>query len=234
LNERDINKTCVLLPLVPKGVLRQLRVSRLQKGSLYSSRNNGYFTVINTGMGPGLTGDAVLYLKGTPCQNLLLFGSCALVKEKDGLEQGGIVSPLSCYSNESFSNLLLEGGLFKEPFFPDKILHKMLADRSGQEIKEVACATIASLKMEEDMVELFVKNGVDIVDMECSAFFSAAQHAKRKAAALLYITDVIKDKPFYGTQDPKSRLVIASSIRLAADILSRFIEIDLSGPDRGH
>lgn len=56
---------------------------------------------------------------------------------------------------------------------------------------------MSSLKLEEDRHEWLIQQGVDVVDMECSAFFSAAQYAHLSALAVFYVTDIIKDRPFY-------------------------------------
>ena len=79
-----------------------------------------------------------------------------------------------------------------------------------------------------DYVALFKKRGIDIVDMECSALFSASEYIHRQAMALFYITDIINKKPFYRDLRPEERSILSSSIKSGAHILCEFIKKNLS------
>jgi len=216
INETEIKNTCVFLPLIGKNVLGWLGVEKLSKGRVYSSGNSAHFTVIQTGMCPVFSGDAVLYLSQTQCKNIVLFGSCGLVKKEKELDIGSIVTPEKCYSMESFSNMLLESKKQYTHFFPDMELLEKFGD-----IKKVTCATLGSLKLEENSGNIFKSNGIQIVDMECSAVFSAAKHTGIKAAAIFYITDIIKEKPFYKELGSKDKITLSSSIKSACGLLCK-------------
>ena len=82
MEESRVKNTCIVLPLLRKGILKDLGVKEFSKGRLYSSGNSKLFTVIHTGIGPSLSGDAILHLEKTQCRNIILFGSCGLVKEE--------------------------------------------------------------------------------------------------------------------------------------------------------
>jgi purine-nucleoside phosphorylase len=192
----EVTNTCVLLPLTGKGILENLGVKKLLKGKLYASGQAKDFTVIVTGMSTGLAGDAVLYLKETRCQNIILFGSCGLVRSKSGTNIGTLVSPVISHAMESFTDMLLDKKTGWKDFPADKKLMENFLKRYGN-IKKATCATLGSLKLEEGMTGLFKEKGINVVDMECSGVFSAALHIKRKAIALFYITDIINEKPFY-------------------------------------
>jgi len=211
LKESEIKNTCVLMPLLPKGSLESLGVKTLSKGRIYSSGNSLSFTLVNTLMGAAFTGDAALYLSQTNCKNLILFGSCGLVKPCKGLDIGSLVTPIECYSMESFSDLLLKNHNFKA-FYPDKALLKSFL-KSNEDIPEVNCATLGSLKLEEDYLGLFSEKNIHVVDMECSSFFSAASQKNLKAMALFYVSDIINEKPFYKPLIDEDRVKLSSSIK---------------------
>ena len=62
---------------------------------LYSAGSNNHFSLIHTGIGPALLGDAVLYLKEAPCKNLILFGSCGAVEEGGNFKIGDLQKNVS-------------------------------------------------------------------------------------------------------------------------------------------
>ncbi|MFH1440983.1 MAG: hypothetical protein ABIH18_02940 [Candidatus Omnitrophota bacterium] len=225
----EVKKNCILLPLVQKDVLKQFKLKDFKKGKLFSSGNSDFWTLINTGIGPAWTGDAVLYLKETPCSNIFLFGSCGLVSEKNGLSIGSLVSPVKCFSNESFSDMLLKGVREERIYYPARELYeRFMGVNRNAGIKEITCSTLASLKLEEDMLDYFSAKGIDLVDMECSAFFSAASFSGLNALAFFYITDIIKKKPFYTSLEPELKTKLVSSVKESANILCEFIKTNLS------
>lgn len=218
-----VKKNCILLPLLPKGILHEFKVDNFKRGKLYGWGDNNDFTLIHTGVGPGFTGDAVLHLKKSPCKNVMLFGSSGLVRAKDGLSIGSIVSPVKCYANESFTEMLLAKNSEPRVFFAqDKLLADFLKYGQRAGLKKVNCATLASLKLEEQMTDLFIRESIDVVDMECSAFFSAAAFCGLNAIACFYISDIIKDKPFYLSLDSDSKSALSCAIKKAAGLVCEF------------
>jgi len=58
-------------------------------------------------------------------------------------------------------------------------------------------ASVGSIALESSVLDFLNKNSIAVVDLECSAFYSAANAIGRKSLALLYITDIIGDRtPF--------------------------------------
>ena len=215
------------MPLLAKGILAEFGIKEFSRGKLFSAGSNSKVTVIHTGMGPAFTGDAVLYLKDSGCLNVILFGSCGLVQDREGLCVGKLVCPSESYANESFTDLLLSRRIRKKPFGADKGLLKALL-HAGKEaqVEEVTAATMASLKLEEDMRGSLIKEKIDVVDMESSAFFAAAHHAGLRAAALFYVSDSIGTIPFYalcGQED-----YIRAAIRKSVAVLKKCIEESLA------
>jgi len=223
IKESLVKNTCILMPLLGKNTLKGLGVERFSRGRLYGSGNSPFFTVIHTGIGAALLGDAVLYLEETPCQNIILFGSCGLVQETDNLKIGSIVTAEKSYSLESFSDMLLKDKKDWEVFSGDKTLLENLP-----KIKKVTCLSVGSLKLEEDYVGVFRERCIQVVDMECAALFSASRHIKRKAMALFYATDIVDKKPFYRDLTPDDKSALSSSTKAATNILCEFIKKNLT------
>ncbi|MBI4708098.1 MAG: hypothetical protein HY761_09275 [Candidatus Omnitrophica bacterium] len=216
----EIKKNCILLPLLPKGILAEFKINSLTKGKLFCSGNHNDYTVIQTGMGAAFTADAVLYLKETVCENIILFGSCGLVNKNNGLDIGSLVAPSKCWENESFSELLKDKFKKSNIFYPDADLFKVLLTyRREIGVKEVSCATLGSLRLEEEMHDSLIKEQVDVVEMECSAFFAAAKHCALKAAALFYVSDIINEKPFYFDMEPELKAKIFSAVKSAVNLI---------------
>ena len=70
LEPSQVRKTCVLMPFLLKEALREFKIGCLARGKLYGAGNSRDFTLIHSGLGPALTGDALLYLKDTGCKNV--------------------------------------------------------------------------------------------------------------------------------------------------------------------
>lgn len=223
ISSNQIKKFCILMPLLPKGILKEFGIKALSKGRLYSSGNSGTFTIICTGVGAGFVGDAVLYLKETGCENVILFGSCGLVNKDSVLSVGSLVSPVKCYASESFSEMLLNRDKGHELFHPDKdLLGRLIETGKNDNLSRVTCATLSSLKLEEEMTDFFMAKGIDVVDMECSAFFSAAGYTGIRAASLFFVSDVINHKPFYMDLEPDLKSKFYSALKISAKLLCAF------------
>ena len=136
-------------------MLRDLGVKEFSKGRLYSSGNSKSFTAIQTGIGPGLSGDAALYLAETQCQNIILFGSCGLVKEEKDIDIGSLVVPEECYSLESFTEMLLQNKNNWQAFYGDKTLAENFL-KVNKDIKKPSTHADAKTDM-----ALKLKNQVD-------------------------------------------------------------------------
>ncbi|MFA6218076.1 MAG: hypothetical protein WDL87_10550 [Candidatus Omnitrophota bacterium] len=214
IKNTDVKRNCILMPLLAKDTLSTLGIEKFKRGKLYSAGNTKHFTLIVTGMGAGFVGDAVLYLKDTPACKVLLLGSCGLVSAKPGFDIGSLVSPVKSFSQESFAGMLSKQEYKNISFLPDNDLSQLLLEAgSGLGIKKVQCSTVSSLKLEEERVDLLSADGIDVVDMESSAFFSAASHAGLKAAALFYVSDIIGEKPWYRALGPLDKEALFVSMK---------------------
>ena len=215
------------MPFLLKEALREFKIGRFSRGKLYGAGNGRDFTLIHSGPGPALTGDVVLYLKDAGCKNLILFGSCGLLAENNGLGIGSLVSPSKVYSLESFSRMLANQDIASDVYYPDKKLLEDWISAAGSSIKQITCATVSSLKLEEERKDIWLNQGIEAVDMECSAFFSAASHSGLKAMAVFYVTDIIGVKPFYQEIGLKDKAKISLARKMAAGLLCKFIQENL-------
>ena len=224
LEPDQIQKTCLLLPHLPKGILNYLRVPQLSQGKIYATGNNNYFTIIHTKIGAPLCGDAVLYLNDTKCENIIFLGTCGIIKRIDYLDIGTIVCPESCLEMESFSQALTGINKIENYSYPDNLFLKNFRTHAkGADICSPKGVSFGSLKLEERYIEYLTKTGIDVVDMECSALFAAAQNIKRKAVAVMVCTDIVGEKPFYRTYSPEDQKSVNGAIKQAAETIYAFV-----------
>ncbi|MCX5687894.1 MAG: hypothetical protein NTV71_04590 [Candidatus Omnitrophica bacterium] len=222
IKESEIKNTCVLVPILPKSVLSLFEIKELSRGKIYSSGNTENFTLINTGISALFAGDAALYLANTGCKNIILFGSCGLVKSSGNITIGSLVAPIECYAMESFTNMLLKNNDFKT-FYPDKTMIEFFLN-DNKDVQKVSCATLGSLKLEEESKDLFAEKNIQVVDMECSSIFAAGTHKHLKTIALFYVSDIINEKPFYEEFSPNDKLKLLSSIKSGVKSICKFIK----------
>jgi len=243
----QIRENCILIPVIPKGVLAEFKINNLARGKLYSAASNDDFTLVHTMIGPAFTGDAVLWLKEAGCRNIILFGSCGAVREAKDLTIGSLVTPVKCYANESFTDFLGGGLSLKiasSPSAPRNDTAKKIGGAGNNIVgvqknlvselvkitgaRKVICASIPSLKLEESMTKVFMKNKIDVVDMECSACFAAAKYTGLKAAALFYVSDVINKYSFYRALDADKKEKLSSAIKTAVSVLCKLTKTNFS------
>jgi len=224
IKESQIKRTCIIMPFLKKGILKDFGIKELSKGTLYSTGNSELFTLIRTGMGSALAGDAVLRLKNTPCQNIILFGSCGLTENTNDLGLGSLITSSKCYSMESFTEMLSGCNRNWSVSYPDEDLLDGFLKTNNEYVKKAVCASVGSLIMEERNIDLFRTKRIQSVDMECSAVFSASKHIGCKAISLFYVSDILIEKPFYMKLNEKEEEIINSSTKNAVRILCDFIK----------
>lgn len=205
-----IHPTCILAPFLPKGMVEGLQVKEFVKGRPFSVGLSDHFTLVHTNVGAPWVGDAVLHLKETPCNNLILFGTCGAVMKTAEIDLGSILIPGESYNFESFSQMLIPHSHANEAYTAEiSLLEKVAAALPSDVVRDVRCASVGSIQLEAAYLNKFRELNVDVVDMECSAFYCAAQKTQTPAAALFYVTDIIgvHPNPFQRLQgDEQKRL----------------------------
>ena len=218
-----VKKLCVLTPFLTKEMAAGLCIEMRDKGTIYSCGSNDIFTVIRTGMGTAFLGDAVLYLRDTPCETIIMFGSCGATGSKNNLNLGNLTIVKKAWVQDSFINMLA----MKKPqetYCPNKKLETAI--HCFNKTIKANCLTVSSLKLEESILELLPENTIDIIDMECGVFYAAANHIKKRAVALLAVTDILGQYPYYAslTAENKSSLkrIMKDSSKKVYEIIKGF------------
>ncbi len=224
-----VKGVCVVMPFIRKEVLKRFGVEKLSRGKLYAAADCRNFTLIQSGVGPAFTGDAVLHLGETGCRSLLFWGACGLLRPGLGLGVGSLATPSEISSLESFTGILSGEVEPAEVPGPEVELQRELIGSAGGPLKEVSCLTVGSLKLQDEKAESFLAKGADVVDLECASFFAAAYRSDLPAAALLTITDIVGTKPFYLKPDPEDRAALSASSSRAVEIICGLIEEKLNG-----
>ncbi|MBF0620126.1 MAG: hypothetical protein HQL19_08160 [Candidatus Omnitrophica bacterium] len=222
IESASVKKTVILLPFIPGNALELLGVPKLAKGLIFAAASTETFTVIKAGMGAGFVGDAVLYLKNTSCENIIFFGACGLLHPKDGLDIGSLVTPVKTWAMESFSNILADR--IEEPLCatPHEGLLAAFTQKTGLNLPGVHCVSFASIHEEARFTNTFQKLGAEIIEMECAAFFLAAQKTHKKAMALLFISDVLTHKPLSRAHAPEDKQRLAEGLATACQAIIKW------------
>jgi purine-nucleoside phosphorylase len=221
--DRDtVRKTVLLLPFIPPRTLETLGIKTLSSGLVFSAASSENLTVIKTGTGAGFVGDAVMYLAGAPCQDIIFLGSCGLINRKLGLGIGSLITPSATFSMESFSDIL--SGRLQEPVsvHPDSGLLNDFIEVTGLEIQRSGCISFGSLFHEDAFMPVFRRLGVDVIEMECAALFNAARKTGKRALALLYVSDILGEKNFYFELSPEDKKSLANGVSQASQAILKF------------
>jgi purine-nucleoside phosphorylase len=166
-----------------------------------------------------LAGDCVLGLADSPCEYIYLFGSCGGMP---GMVIGDMVIVEGAHNFESFSDMLRSRGA-RQRVRADARLTGALKAFFGSAVKRTCdCATVNSLLLEERYAGIFKKRGISCVDMESSLVLNAARHTGKKAAALMYVSDIIGKKPLPDCT-PRDRQRVEHSRQILAGRLAEFI-----------
>jgi len=184
---RDLGRRCVLLPFVRRSLLSGLGVKKLFRGGPYSAAAVPGFAVVSSGMGSAYAGDAALELAREGCRELILLGTCRFL----GLPRakvGDIVVPRASLAAEGFGPWLGEELPAWAEVPADPALVRLLAPLSG--VPPVLNATVGSPFLASRKSPLLRARGVESMEMECSAVFSAAASVSAAAAAVLVVSDV--------------------------------------------
>jgi hypothetical protein len=216
---KKIRRHCIISPLNEAFLFSGLHVGDTHKGFFFRATETRFATILAPRFNL-LAGDCVLGLEDSPCEYIYLFGSCGGLP---GIRIGDTVMVNKAYNFESFSDML-KGKLARRGICPDARLSGEIKAFSKSTIKNfVGCATVNSLLLEERYTDIFKKMGVSCVDMESSLVLNAAAHIGKKAAVLMYVSDIIGKKPLYNGLMPGEQLRLEQSRRALAGLLMEFI-----------
>ncbi|MFA5261338.1 MAG: hypothetical protein WC450_08935 [Candidatus Omnitrophota bacterium] len=232
-NPEAIKPFCLLAPFYSATLLDTLKIPRLKQGTLYACGHNHDLTFIHTRIGPTFLGDAVLYLEKTPCQNLVLLGACGAISVTPGMELGTMIFPAGSYAMDSFSTVLSQAKTDFPFYKSDAALTEALFHQAGGTGQRVtAGASFASFYLETQYHDLFLEKKIEIIDMETAALFQTATITGKKAAAVLYVSDIVNvSHPFRQWSRAEKRLLREASQEAASIILRTAHQINKPADD---
>lgn len=229
----SVRPNCLLLPFLAPGALAAFGIKELIKGAVFSSASTPAITVIKTGIGAGFVGDAVLYLKDTPCTDIFFLGSCGLIHQEKDLKIGDLIIPTAAYGFESFSDIL--NNRWQEPVaaHPDQGLSSRFLQTTDLRIHTCPCISFASLHEEEKFIAMFRQLDADVIEMECAALFLAARKTGKHALAILFISDILRNTRFYEELSPANKKSLSEGAGQAAKAIDQFTSIELKKAQSG-
>ncbi len=161
--------------------------------------DNKKITVINSGIGSPMSGDCALALSFTDCENVVFSGSAGAINRSCNI--GDILVVSEAVIGEGFSRY--HGGDIKKDRFGElvsgdrkaaQIIMKAIENnisKYGIKCSEGRIFSIDSILGErKDTFEYMLDKGCDAVEMEVSAVFTACMQAKKKAIAIILISDL--------------------------------------------
>ena len=219
ISRSRIKRHCIISPLNESFLFSGLSIGNTHKGFFFRATETRFATILSPRFNL-LAGDCVLGLEGSLCEYIYLFGSCGALP---GMRIGDRVMVTKAYNFESFSDML-RGKPARRGICPDARLSGEIKAFFKNAINRfVACATVNSLLLEERYAGIFKKMGVSCVDMESSLVLNAAAHRGKKAAVLMYVSDIIGKKPLYNGLRPREQQHVEQSRKALAGLLTEFI-----------
>ncbi|MDD5656748.1 MAG: hypothetical protein PHF00_05780 [Elusimicrobia bacterium] len=207
---------CIISPLDEVELFAGPGPVQRARGDYFRVANVPRATVIGTRYSL-LAGDCVLGLADSPCRNVYLFNCCGGVD----VGIGAAFSVRAAFNFESFSGMLAGAEAAACPLADARLAE---AFASFSRLPAGTCATVGSLALEESFLPRFRALGVNCLDMECSAVFSAAEKAGKRALALLYVSNRVPDKPWHEQLDRADILRLGRARRDLAALLTGFIK----------
>lgn len=227
---KEIKEDVIITPFLNVEYFAKTAKFRKTKGFLFEVLTQKELSVVKTGVGASFVGDAVMYLRDTPCRRLYFIGSCAGLSP---YEVGDIICAEKAFAGESFSELLRNNAIdtssciVPENDLSDEFLKFCRArqggERTRQRIQTASVATLGSLSLESALFDSLKQQGIGGVDMEVSAFLSAANSRGVSCLAVLYVTDTISKKLFFRDLAIPERKTIKTARQQAITLLCAFI-----------
>lgn len=205
----DVHEMVIIAPMFDVQYLEAAgaKVSRLEQSGFYrfpvfdiKTPSGHSATFISVGVGAGNTLDAVLGLYDTRCQSILFVGTAGALADEANL--GDIVVPTEGASYCGADLYLQEGplrdkklgGTYTADTSCQQLLIKIaqqVAEKSPEQMQvfDLKGSSVDSVIAENLYLDEIKESGAGVIDMESPTCFHAAEVTKKKAAALLYISD---------------------------------------------
>lgn len=212
----DISKNVIISPVWPL-------TSFIERASSVLKQFKGWYrgvtlvykeeaiTVISSGIGSPMTGDCVIALGYSDCENILFSGSAGAINNK--LNFGDILVCSDAVIGEGFSRYHsndLARECFGDLVSGSEKLAQIIFQQSVPIAHDLGAAVHRGIIFTTDSIlgenkksfSFMIQKGCDAVEMEVSSVFTAAKSIGRNAAALITISDLpLKQRSlFQGTQ----------------------------------
>ncbi|MBF0483465.1 MAG: hypothetical protein HQL25_02050 [Candidatus Omnitrophica bacterium] len=222
LEKNEFKQTCIILPVALKALLNAFDVKKIPAQVPFPAINCDVGTVIIGKTGAAYIGDMMLALEKTSCHNLILLGSCGVIEETLELKIGSLVTPASAYDLESFSMMLK--GDYNAPHVvkPSTDMFRFFKE-ANRNVIEVRCATVGSILLEDKFSRVFRDHKIDVVDMECSAFFNAGRKAGKNILALFFVTDSVRKNNGYVLWEVEQKQLINDACVRSVEVLKKWL-----------
>ncbi len=195
-------------------------------------------TMIRTGIGAPLTGDALLALGSTPCKRLIFIGSTGALQPD--LNIGDLVIPTLSLSGDGFSRYLQPGlppaDTFLQPAFPDEFFSitlngyaNALAPAAGFAVHRGTIFSTDSIAAQFPLLDdLAREHDCCAIEMETAAVFAAARFVNIQATALLAVSDSpVQGKSLFSGRTPAD---LEHYHHIKENILPKIVLDTLAGP----
>lgn len=188
-----------------------------------------YITIINSGIGAPLTGDCVIALGYTPCENIFFSGSAGGINNKYNF--GDILISSSAIIGKGFSRFHRDG--IKKDCFGEEVngcdeLAEILFNKASIYAKELGVSvykgrifsTDSILGENKESFGFMLEKSCDAVEMELSAVFAASKAIGRNAVGLITISDLpLKYKSLFEGTGDNDELNYKNSAKMLPKIL---------------
>jgi purine-nucleoside phosphorylase len=165
-----------------------------------------------------LAGDAVLRLKGSPCKNIILFGSCGGC---GNVNIGDMLAINKAYNFESFTDML--GNDCASLSFPKSVTGNPPLAFGSENIISTNSACVSSLVLEKKYIDFFKASKIGAVDMESSIVISAANAIGANVLCLFYVSDSVEE-PFGSTLNNDEKIKIGKARKKLSEIVLRLCD----------
>jgi purine-nucleoside phosphorylase len=176
-------------------------ITEIVQGSVYQLEYQGQLiSVVRSGIGAPQTGDVILALAGTTCEELVFTGSVGGLG--GGIQIGDLVVVEKSFCGDGFSRYLDEevtpGDCFLQPSEPDRDLTERIQTRAletcrGRSVPLYRGAVFSTDSILAQFFRLdYLVNELQCigVEMETAAVFRAAKLVGIRAGALLQVSDL--------------------------------------------
>lgn len=224
IEREKIRKNVLLLPFLPPKTLDIFGLKTLSNGRPFAAASTHSLTIIRTNIGANFVGDALMYLKDTPAENIFFLGSCGLFNKKLVPDIARLLTPTTAYGLESFSDIITNHLSTPPAIHSDSELLRDFIEKTRLDLLSVTCVSFGSLYFEDTHSHIFHDLNADVIEMECAALFHAAKATGKRAIALLYVSDILGEKPFYNELSPAHKKSLADTINQACTAIDLFTQ----------